>query len=287
MSLALVYLSRGADGGLTAAKAFFDAHNAFPPGCLHELIVITKGWSGVTGREEVENLARLNHARVINLPDDGFDWGAYMRLIPQLEHNCVCFLNTFSRPCKVGWLNLLRMALEIPGASVGAVGATASWQTLAPTQITPSLDTKYNTPLFYPIRLVRSVIRFFSNTWAFPPFPNPHLRSNALLMRRELFLDFAQSHKVPRSKRDALKLESGRAGFTVFLRKRGLEPLVAGADGGTYGPKYWINSGTFRAFGQHNLLVKDNQTTVYEVADHYQQAVLEMISWGRSIKSNQ
>jgi hypothetical protein len=279
MHLALVYLARGADGGLPAAKAFFEAYCAYPPRCPHELIVITKGWSGIAGRDEVEQLVQANGARLVDLPDDGFDWGAYMRLAPLLKHTWVCFLNTHSRPCVDGWLNLLRVTAEAPGMHIGAVSATASWETLVPFIPLPSVNAKYNNPLVYPLRLIRNTVRFVTNIRDFPPFPNPHLRSNAFIVLRELFVDFAAAQQIPRCKRDALKLESGRAGFSAFLGTRGLKMLVAGADGRVYGPKEWVDSGTFRVPRQPNLLVADNQTIAYEMADLNLKRNFEKSAW--------
>ncbi|NMM20415.1 MAG: hypothetical protein HHJ15_10765 [Rhodoferax sp.] len=281
MSLALVYLARGADGGLPAAKAFFKAYHVYPPRCPHELIVITKGWSGIAGRNELEQLAQANSARLVDLPDDGFDWGAYMRLAPLLTHTWVCFLNTHSRPCVDGWLNLLKVSAEAPGMNIGAVGATASWQTLAPVLPLPSVNAEYNNPLIYPLRLIRNTVRFVTNIRDFPSFPNPHLRSNAFIVRRELFVDFAAAQQIPRCKRDALKLESGRVGFTAFLGARGLKMLVAGADSRVYGSKEWVDSGIFRAPGQPNLLVADNQTIAYDMADNNSKRNFEKSAWGR------
>jgi hypothetical protein len=282
MNLALVYLARGIDGGLPAAEAFFNANRAYPPGCPHELVVIAKGWDGIAGREELTRLAHMNSARLIDLPDDGFDWGAYMRLAPLLLNTWVCFLNTHSRPCAEGWLNLLKIAIEQTGPNIGLVGATASWETLAPVLPPRSLNARFKHPMFYPLRLIRNTVRFLANIWAFPTFPNPHLRSNAFIVRRKLFIDFAETKKIPRNKRDAAKLESGRTGFPAYLANHGLKALVVGIDGNCYEPEQWVNSKTFRVPGQPNLLVADNQTITYDLASSSSKRVFELSAWRRT-----
>jgi len=281
MSLALIYLARGIDGGLSSAIGFFEAYRAFPPGCQHELIVIAKGWDGVKGRDELQQLAEVNAAKVVDLPDDGFDWGAYMRLAPHLAHDWLCFLNTQSRPRIDGWLKILREVADAPGMNVGAVGATASWGTLAPILPQPSMKAEYNKPLIYPIRFIHNTVLFLNNIRDFPCFPNPHLRSNAFIVRRNLFVDFAATCRIPRRKRDAYMLESGRTGFSAFLSGRGLKLLVTGADGKVYEPEQWIDSGTFRSPGQPNLLVADNQTMIYDKANQHMKNGLEKAAWGR------
>ena len=286
MSLALVYLARGVDGGLSSSKEFFETYRTFHPGYPHDLIVIAKGWMGIEGRDELQHLAQLNAAKIVDLPDDGLDWGAYMRLIPQLSHDWMCFLNTHSRPRVNGWLNLLMAATEIPSMNIGAVSASASWQSLEiPFLPQPSLKASYNTALIYPLRVIRNVIRLVANIrdiGDFAPFPNPHLRSNAFVIRRELFVEFATTKKIPQCKRDAAKLESGKAGFTAFLLAHGLKALVAGANGKVYESEQWIRSGTFRVPGQPNLIVADNQTTAYERADLHKKKILEIAAWGQT-----
>ena len=283
MSLALIYLSRGIDGGLDSAKAFFNAYRKFPAGCIHDLIVIVKGWSGVDGLDELRQLAQKYDARLVDLPDDGFDWGAYMRLAPLLSHDWLCFLNTQSRPRVEGWLNLLMIAANKPDLNIGAIGATGSWGTLAPILPQISMKAAYNNVCFYPMRLLNNLVFFVVNFREFPLFPNPHLRSNAFIVRRNLFVDFIETHKIPRRKRDAYILESGRKGFSMFLSKRGLKIMVAGADGKIYGPDQWINSRTFRSTEQSNLLVADNQTMFYDKADRWMKYGLEKAAWGRAL----
>lgn len=278
-----MYLARGADGGLSAVEAFFEANRAYPPGCPHELVVIAKGWAGIAGRDDLARLAYTNSARLIDLPDDGFDWGAYMRLAPLLLNTWVCFLNTHSRPCAGGWLNLLKTAVEEAGPNIGVVGATASWESLAPVLPPQSLNPRLKHPLFYPLRLVRNTARFLTNIWAFPTFPNPHLRSNAFIVRSQLFVDFADTKKIPRKKRDAAKLESGRTGFSAYLANQGLKALVVGRDGNCYGSDQWANSKTFRVPGQPNLLVADNQTIAYDLANSDSKKILELSAWGKAV----
>lgn len=277
-----MYLARGADGGLSTVEAFFEANRAYPPGCPHELVVIAKGWAGIAGRDDLTRLAQANGARLIDLPDDGFDWGAYMRLTPLLLNTWVCFLNTHSRPCAGGWLNLLKKAVEEAGPNIGVVGATASWETLAPVLPPPSLNPRFNHFMFYPLRLIRNTARFLTNIWAFPTFPNPHLRSNAFIVRRQLFVDFGETKKIPLRKRDAAKLESGRAGFPAYLADRGLKALVTGIDGKCYGTEQWANSRTFRVPEQPNLLVADNQTIAYALANSDSKKILELSAWGKA-----
>jgi hypothetical protein len=78
--------------------------------------------------------------------------------------------------------------------------------------------------------------------------------------------------------------QSGRRSLTRQVLDLGLKVLVAGADGSAYPPDAWRTSGTFRSGDQSNLLVADNRTRQYELADPAERARLAAFSWGRNRK---
>lgn len=283
MSTALVYLSRGIDGGLCSAIDFFNAYRNHPPGCDHELIIITKGWDGIDGIDKLRDMALSLNARIFNFPDDGLDWGAYMRLAPCIDHTWICFLNSHSRPLACGWLKALKDALGNSEDRVGAAGSTGSWEGTKPRFPPDPSIIDFSSIIFYIPRCIYTLLIFLAELVKFPMFPNPHLRSNAFIVQREVFVEFSSRNKIPISKRDSLALESGRAGFTKFLQSRHLEVLVVGRNGHAFNPSQWINSGTFRVPGQTNLLVSDNQTLTYEKSDPSRKSTLEKCAWGRQL----
>lgn len=116
------------------------------------------------------------------------------------------------------------------------------------------------------------------DTTAFPPFPNPHIRSNAFLIerRRLLALDVAEI----RTKADANLFESGRNSLTSQVLRAGLAVLVAGRDGTTYEMPDWSRSGTFRLGGQTNLLVGDNHTRSFAAMSAGAKAAHARMTWG-------
>jgi hypothetical protein len=271
---AVVYLSRGRDGGRQAAEAFFESYRAHQAGRAHDLIVIAKGWDGIPGLNDVQRWASALSGKMIELPDDGYDLGAYFRLAPQLDDTWLCLLNTHSRIAGDDWLEKLRGAAERHG--IGAAGATGSWGTLTPRWHGPGMTLPGLAA--WPLRFTASIVRF-------PRFPNPHLRSNALILRRRLFISFAEAARPPSRKAQAHFLESGRGGLTKFLSRRGLRPVVVGADGRSFAPNDWIASGTFRVPGQPNLLIADNQTETYAAADRRMRRILEFAAWGETLTS--
>ena len=118
-------------------------------------------------------------------------------------------------------------------------------------------------------------------TLAFGGFPNPHLRSNAFAIRRDLFnqLNFA----IPKRKLDANAFESGPEGISSRLRAMGLDLLVVGADGEAHAAPDWPRSGTYRSSAQRNLLIADNQTRTYDMLPEKQRLTYQVLTWGEAM----
>lgn len=208
------------------------------------------------------------------MQDDGFDLGAYFRAIPGIDATWICLLNTYSRIRVDNWLSCL-----FRGASrdaVGAAAATGSWESLLHNAYVDLSSSSL-------LRLPRNMARAAYAAVHFPGFPNYHLRTNALMTRTSLFSEFATQRAIPRRKRDAHMLESGRAGFSAFLRKRGLGLVVCGADGIVYLPEEWPASATFRSLEQCNLLIDDNQTLLYQSEGGAVRRRLQEAAWGRLV----
>jgi hypothetical protein len=269
-AIAVVFLARGMDGGRSIVDAFFRSYSAHPAGQAHSLIVLTKGWEDKRELLEVEDTVRALQGSTFSLPDDGFDFGAYFRAMPQIKADWICILNGHSRILVDSWLQLLYRAASAPG--VGAAGASGSWESLF-----RDLLVRIGSE---PGAQLRNLARIAYYKWRFARFPSPHLRTNALVIRRSLFMEFAGQSCIPRTKRDAHALESGRRGLSSFLRKRGLDIVVAGADGRVYSPNQWRDSGTFRVPGHPNLIVADNQTRAFDASDEATQRFLHWLVWG-------
>jgi len=270
--LALVFLARQHEGGVAAVEAFLKHYSEYPPGCDHALYFAVKGWERGPAWETLIQLAEDFGAILVELPDDGFDWGAYFRIAAILQQPWVCFLNTHSRPVSPDWLRKLYLAAQAPG--VGMVGATGSWE--SPAQFSFSIARN--------LGVMQGTRRFISsvlNRYKFPGFPNAHLRSNGFLIRRELFLEFSDEVNIPTDKKAAFFLESGRKGLSAFVRKKGLELIVVGSNGGCYSKESWADSATFRSGAQTNLLIEDNQTRTYINSVDQKKRGLAKLAWGK------
>ena len=208
---------------------------------------VVKGFADGEARRYA--LGRLEDAvdAVLEVEDNSFDIGAYRTVAETISEDTICFLNGYSQPLASGWFGKLAASHAAPG--VGAVAATGSFESLKPA---------------YP---------------EFPSFPNPHLRSNAFMVDRRLFLEIASGFTF-RTKRDAFGFESGRKSFTSQLRERGLATLLVGRDARGYDIDAWPSSGVFRLGAQANLLVADNQTRAYAAMPWEEKRDVASLTWG-------
>ncbi len=273
--IGLVYLA-WAPLGLAPLREFLRSYHAHPAGAEHQLIVLLNGVegdepgdaAGGAGGDGLRTglLAELGDTehRLIELERPVLDLPAYGLAARQLEHERVCFLNSYSAVLADGWLGQLSYALD--DARVGVAGATASWESQA--------EWIRGKPIYwlYQLAMLPRARRDY------PPFPNPHMRTTAFMLDRILLLEAGFEQAV--DKRDTYLLESGPHSFTRQVLQRGLRPVVVGRDGRAYDIEEWPASATYRAGGQRNLLVADRRTRDWERASPRLRRRLSRDAWG-------
>jgi len=129
-SVAVVYLARSEFGSAKDFSRFANSYRKFKAGVPHDLVIIHKGAATKSGtREAIAMLFDGIAYTSFDRDDRGFDIHAYLAVAPQLDHDYVCFLNTYSEICVDGWLvKLMQPLLDSP--TVGMTGATASYESL-------------------------------------------------------------------------------------------------------------------------------------------------------------
>ncbi|HEY7831031.1 MAG TPA: glycosyltransferase family 2 protein [Solirubrobacteraceae bacterium] len=283
--IGLVYLV-WAPLGPEPLRAFLRSYHAHPAQADHELVIVLNGAAHDTStgastkalshdasancdaktpsREEL--LAELEHTRhrLIVLEQPLIDLAAYDEATKQLEHEWLCFVNSYSMILTDGWLRHLAHAVQLPG--VGIAGASGSWESQA--QWTRGEARTWLRQL----SAIRSARRDY------PRFPNPHIRTTAFMLRRQAALEAGLSEAG--DKRAAYLLESGKSSITRRLKEQGQRALVVGRDGQTYEVGEWAQSGTYRSGDQHNLLVADRRTEDWQRASPRLRQQLSRDAWG-------
>ncbi len=125
--IGLVYLARQTEGQSPLTN-FVQSYIEQPAGVHHDLIVIFKGYTSQADLTAARRIFDPVRHSGIELPDVGFDIGAYLSAARRLDHDYVCFLNTFTEITDMGWLHKLYANAASP--HVGIVGATASYESL-------------------------------------------------------------------------------------------------------------------------------------------------------------
>jgi len=294
--IALCHLVRAANG-IEPFDRFLRSYERHDAGVEHELVIIFKGFGdpGDLGPFR-ERMAGHGALREIATGDEGFDVGSYLSAARQLGHERLCFVNSFAEVLADRWLGILDDALSEPGT--GLAGATGSWashrsaalyltgvggkyrQVLGPRRVgRPALASVAGDPenvSTFP--RLSAAVGLPEELLMFPGFPDPHLRTNAFLISRELFLSLKASS--PTSKGGAYRFEAGYRGMTRQVLKRGLEARVATRDGGSLPAGEWPDADCYWQGTQRDLLVADNQTRLYEEASLATQQVLAAFAWG-------
>jgi hypothetical protein len=257
-------------------REFLRSYHAHAAGAAHELVVVLNGLernrsgerdgAAEASARRAALLAELQHTehRLVILERPTLDLPAYGLVAGQLGHERLCFLNSYSVILAEGWLARLASALDDPG--VGLAGATGSWESQA--------EWVRGKTMYWPYQLV-NLPRALRD---YPRFPNPHIRTTAFMLERELLLGMGLERAA--DKRDTYLLESGRRSITRQVVERDLRPVVVGRDGRAYDVAEWSDSATYRADGQRNLLVADNRTRDWELAPPRLRRRLSRDAWG-------
>ncbi len=182
--------------------------------------------------------------RLIAVSDDLFDLSAYMTAAELLSHGTLLLFNSYSRVVSRSWFESFSSGFAQLGRDA-LLGATGSFET-------------------------------HGNT---PPFPNPHIRTNAFMIPRALLLTF---NGPLLTKRDCNRFEAGPDGLTKRILQAGGQIGIIGRDGVVYRPEAWPLARIFRCGGQENLLVADNRTQDYQTASIFRRKKLALLAWGNA-----
>lgn len=292
---AVVHLVRRSNG-LEPFDAFIDSYRRFEAGLDHELVLLLKGFHGAA--DAAPYLDRLGDLAptAVYVDDAGLDLSAYVAAARALDHDRLCFMNSFSEIRAPGWLGLLDRALAQRGH--GLAGATGSWASHLSYELYQFGWRGDYAKAMGDRRAVRRTLHQLSGGggtsetlyWvltlanaarylpAMVPFPAAHLRTNAFLVDRALFMSLRLGRL--KTKRSTHRLESGRGNITAQLRARGQRPVVVDRHGVVRHERDWHAGDVFWQAGQDDLLVADNQTRMYAGATDEQRDVLSRLAWG-------
>ena len=274
--VAVVYLS-WLPYGIDYLDRFLNSYRAHAAGLPHRLYILFNGTALSSDLATFRARAAAIDHIALELPA-GQDIDAYFFAAAQVKEERILFLNTYSRFTSDNWLANFHRVYKSTD-KIGLVGATASHQSLYSTVFQQPKGWEGSKGFNHNFRKYKLFVKaFFYWRLLIPPFPNPHIRTNAFFIARDLFLSL--KHKKLSRKFDAYLFESGRQSLTRQVLAKGYEARVVDANGQGYALFGARASRTFWTGEQEGALVTDNQTELYAGADEAYRQYLRRISWG-------
>lgn len=264
--------------GLDPFRAFLDSYRRHPAGLAHRLLIVFNGFASRPEAEPYLGLLEGTEHAQLWLSQPVQDIAAYLHAAESCPERWLCFLNSYSVILGANWLR--KMTAHVQTVKMPLVGATGSWESYE----VYLREWHRSRPLprwWTPHGLRTQLRRWWDELLArrhFPPFPNPHLRTNAFLVERA-FLRSLRPGKI-RTKMQALRFEGGRHSLTVHAVRAGFHPCLVDREGRAWQWQDWAVSRIFRSGNQENLLVADNRTRDYEHGSPAERRTLARYAWG-------
>lgn len=244
----LAYYNKELGYDISTVEKFLDTYNNRPAGMEHNLFVIAKNWTDKALYEDLSELIKRNNTQIIDLPDDGLDFGAYIRAARLLKNEYVLFLGSSMEILSDNWLAKLYKPFELD-SKIQLVGPMGSWA--------KGLTEK---------------------------FPNPHIRTTSFLIKRELFLSYTLTQKFPKIKDDTWKMEHGTNSLSSYIASKGYKFVIVDSDGKIIQPEDWPESHTYFCMGESKLLMGDKWCRHYSTLDELHQLKTAMVEWGKNVE---
>lgn len=243
----LAYFNEELGYNINTIEKFINSYEKYSAGIEHSLTIIAKNCKNKMTYGNLCDLAEDVDAKIVELPDDGLDFGSYFRIAEMLDSEYVLFCGTKASILCNNWLLKLYKAFK-DDDSVQLVGPMGSWG-----------DSK----------LIK--------------FPNPHIRTSVFMIKRDLFLEFTGTQKYPEKKEDTYNIEHGEKSLTNFILNKGYKAVVVNRDDEIFAPEDWDKSDTYRSPGKSKSIFADRHTRFYDSADQESREIMEKCAWGRAL----
>lgn len=267
--------------GLEHFNCFIESYSKFSSNVKHQLVIALKGCNHndeiVTHCKKIFDDKKIE-PQFLFVPNLGFDINAYQYILNQINTTYAICFNTKSIILHENWLDIYQ---EHCNEKLGIIAATASFQSHLSTVLNEE-NWFYNFEKKLTENLKKYLLLLKANTvWRFyyKKFPNPHVRTNAFLVNKAIFLSLDIKNPLT-SKRKAYVLESGFYSITNQLLQKKLIVGIIDKNGKFFDVKNANLSNTFWKNNQEDLLIEDNQTALYRNASNSEKKELSLLAWG-------
>jgi hypothetical protein len=206
------------------------------------------------------------------------DLDSYRWVASKLSCDYILFFNSYSVIKVENWLELY---VTILNQNYKLISASGSYQShYSSVFLINKWYWEFDKNFIYNFRKYKLFLKaFFYWHFLFNKFPSPHIRTNAFMVNRDVFLKIKYNQPL-QNKMDAYKLESGKNSITNQFLKMGYGVCIIDKYGKAYEIGEWDKSKTFWQGKQENLLVIDNQTEAYEKATPSEKLLMTKQAWG-------
>lgn len=242
----LAYINEELGYDFDVFEQFVESYKNFSAGMEHNLILLVKNSTPKHFYNKIVDVAQSINAKILELPDEGLDIGAFMLAAQKLQsENIFCIGSGVTVSCE-DWLSKFHSAFK-KDSKIKLAGAMGSYA------------------------------KGHSNR-----FPNPHIRTCSFMTNRDLFLEYSKNIKFPQTKEDTWEIEHGKDSLVNFILNKGFHPVVVNKEGGVYYPNEWEKSQTYIAL-ESKAIMEDKWARRYALTDEYLRTKIEMENWGRNV----
>lgn len=237
----LAYLNEELGYDVGVFEQFVDSYKKFNAGVEHQLTILLKK---STPRYFV-NIVKNKRFKVLELPDEGLDIGAFMLAAKQLQGEYLFCIGSGVAILCDNWLKKFDDAFK-SDASIQLAGPMGTYA------------------------------QGHSGR-----FPNPHIRTCAFMMKRDLFLDYVANHKFPETKEDTWEIEHCAGSLTNFVLSKGGQAVVVNNDGNVFSPAGWEKAQTYLTLDS-KAIMDDKWARRFAFTDECLRTKIEMENWAHN-----
>ena len=275
MIISVIYLLRKDKLSQINFSNFCNSLSIYCPGKNLDLHIVLKGFSEIP---PIINLLPEEYNISTTLLDDiAFDINSYYHIAKKNDSDLILFLNSYSVVNGDNWLKKYYDAHVSTGSLL--IGATGSYEASGFSLPYFSLNCPVSLVKFMPRTLFRllNLIKYPHSEKV--SFPNPHIRTNAFLISRRLFIKYFQFYGLPKTKDDCHNVESGSISLTQYALAENCNPGLIDKNGVFFDLNRLHLSNTYRVNSQEGLLVSDNRTREFAAASFCRKLSLSYDAW--------
>lgn len=256
---------------------FVASYKQYTSGVDHNLWIIVKGNEAQKAVKIIRNSEI--ETRILWVKDSGHDLGSYTEFAKLIRPEWLFLLNANSEIMCDDWL--LKFWNIAQSNKLSVIGSTASFGSYADGGSSDFYKI-YPRNIYSYLRLIRDALNRVKYSSSFPKYPNPHVRTNALLVKSEVWLSYFLDQKIE-TKLDCYLLESGIDSFYNFIVNKYGDFGIVGRDMIIRYKNDWFFNGAFRTPLQDDyLLIADKHTRTYsQSSNKFFRDRLQFESWRR------